>query len=939
MQMRRAIRRWITGDADRSVRLHAREKAANAFLADVHLRHVKFGTNSVDADDVLTFSGTNTILEPASAGQVGFSVVGGANTDRIKVYDSGTGLAAAGVRDVSYVEDLDALALPDLSDTTITSADTYQGLYWNTSTWQNKFKRSLAGLTAPTATDDSTANYELGSEWFASIRGVLYGCWDATASSAIWEVVGNNATTFVVSKQRGAKYGTIQSAIDAAETALAAATIFRALIEVGPGSWTEDITITYGGVNLVASDSGFVNSVSNPPDHTTTINGALLLDIDSGTDLHVMIRGIHFTEDAADATSTATIRGANKPLVLFDNCKISREGASTGDAIDMSNTDGSGTKLYMRDTTVVCGVSNTGKVLRNGGSSSTGGSVVMSHCNLTHNGGGSTQVFANWQHGVDIYAEDSTFVSSGADCFAMSQVSVAGTEFLPDLKNCNIEGPVGVTYFDTTGGFTHDGRGVGTTWNCSTGPMTFVASTIVEWSYSNESFYTGSVTTFPGSVTRTSLELGASVSVALDDLTDVNAGSPTRGDFMVYKGLVSPSSDYVLTALWTPYIVGKDPNSPYTVIQNAVNACVAAGGGTILIGPGTYTEDLVINSSGVEITLIGIGVTGAKDHDVDSGDVIIVSSSGSTGVLPLDYTITTTADSALRVRNITFKYTGTIVDNACVEINGNSTTGKHFVHFKSCRILKINASGNGNQQGALKIINVPASTDLECVFEDCYIFIDPSSATTFFSSQIYTVYISTTGVFPATFIGCDIRQSTTNASWQNTNGGNITIVHSGSGGVDLTVRDCDITNSSTNTVYAPNGIQRSGAHVFGFLVVENSRFDVHGNGILYGLSSTNAEPHRILGNYFSYSRSTLNGRYGVQMNGASTATNQLDAHRNTFEPHDAGSTNAMILGQTINVNHAYNSYLGGAATGTGNNQIRTTGSATFFLDDEPTPTA
>jgi hypothetical protein len=99
---RQAIRQAITGSASRSASLHLREKAANWLLDDVHVHRLRFGYNSVELSDIILFESAT----PNAEAEMGFSVAGGAGTDRVQVYDTGTGLGAAGVRDVAYLADL-----------------------------------------------------------------------------------------------------------------------------------------------------------------------------------------------------------------------------------------------------------------------------------------------------------------------------------------------------------------------------------------------------------------------------------------------------------------------------------------------------------------------------------------------------------------------------------------------------------------------------------------------------------------------------------------------------------------------------------------------------------------------------------------------------------------------------------------------------------------
>lgn len=56
---------------------------------------------------------------------------------------------------------------------------------------ENKY----TGTVAPSVTDDSAANFEVGSKWFNALTGIEYICQDATAGAAVW-VRQDNADFF-----------------------------------------------------------------------------------------------------------------------------------------------------------------------------------------------------------------------------------------------------------------------------------------------------------------------------------------------------------------------------------------------------------------------------------------------------------------------------------------------------------------------------------------------------------------------------------------------------------------------------------------------------------------------------------------------------------------------------------------------------------------------
>lgn len=60
----------------------------------------------------------------------------------------------------------------------------------------------------------------------------------------------------------------------------------------------------------------------------------------------------------------------------------------------------------------------------------------------------------------------------------------------------------------------------------------------------------------------------------------------------------------------TPFTVGPVGQAGYQTIQSAINAANTAGGGTVYIQPGTYTENLTLYTA---VTLVAVAVLGATD--------------------------------------------------------------------------------------------------------------------------------------------------------------------------------------------------------------------------------------------------------------------------------------------------------------------------------------
>lgn len=55
---------------------------------------------------------------------------------------------------------------------------------------QFAFKNNITATTAPSATDDSSKGYEVGSSWINQTTDTAYICVDATVGAAIWGVDG-----------------------------------------------------------------------------------------------------------------------------------------------------------------------------------------------------------------------------------------------------------------------------------------------------------------------------------------------------------------------------------------------------------------------------------------------------------------------------------------------------------------------------------------------------------------------------------------------------------------------------------------------------------------------------------------------------------------------------------------------------------------------------
>lgn len=234
------------------------------------------------------------------------------------------------------------------------TANSYQGLYWNTSAWQPKFRQSINGVSFPTTGDDSADNYEQGSLWFNTVRGVVHGCWDATASNAIWEVIGNSPTTFVVSKQRGAKYGTIGDAVSAAQAAIGAAAIDYATILIGPGEWSENVTITTSGIQLVGQAPVLMSIDqlnTSALVYGTKINGRVQAVL--GTGEYFAMKNLHVYYGGASTTAAVLVSQSSATDGVFNFENLLIENNNTGTANEAFQFTNVNEQVSMRNVTVL----------------------------------------------------------------------------------------------------------------------------------------------------------------------------------------------------------------------------------------------------------------------------------------------------------------------------------------------------------------------------------------------------------------------------------------------------------------------------------------------------------------------------------------------------------------------------------------------------------
>lgn len=168
------------------------------------------------------------------------------------------------------------------AQTSVTQADFVEDLrpLWG----QGTQRQNYSATTAPTATDDSSAGYGVGSVWINVTLDNVYQCADATPSSAVWvQLDGAGFTDFVVAGDSGT-----------------------------PQTISDGDTLTFEGINGIAT-------VATAPDTIQIDGGAFVqsftVDGDTGTPQTinngntVTFEGTGGIATVAKATDTVEING------------------------------------------------------------------------------------------------------------------------------------------------------------------------------------------------------------------------------------------------------------------------------------------------------------------------------------------------------------------------------------------------------------------------------------------------------------------------------------------------------------------------------------------------------------------------------------------------------------------------------------------------------
>src|SRR5690606_904709 len=128
----------------------------------------------------------------------------------------------------------------------------------------------------------------------------------------------------------------------------------------------------------------------------------------------------------------------------------------------------------------------------------------------------------------------------------------------------------------------------------------------------NSAVDTGAITPFTttssGELTLEDININTSNSTAIAGTGGVTFGNVSYADSCVVAGTITQTYERAIGRM-SPYIVG--PSGNFATIQAALDAANAAGGGTVYVQPGTYTEDLTLYSM---VTIVGLtGVPALQD--------------------------------------------------------------------------------------------------------------------------------------------------------------------------------------------------------------------------------------------------------------------------------------------------------------------------------------
>jgi hypothetical protein len=657
------VRERVTGDPDRPVDLHFREKAVNWLVRDVHLHKVRFGHNSIELTDIISFDNAT----PDAATEMGFSLVGGAGTDRATIYDTGTALGgAAGVRDIGYVQEVGG----KLRKFDTLNSSTGQGKQIR---WDEDAVASLSGVEPQSvAASDPSINYFLnntplrpnsititgtGGESLTdspidAINGslvgagnnfasgsvnyptgqiqIIYGGGGATGASTLTNDYGYETGQFVnsfgdlgpyvVGPEDGDPYNSISAAVAAAPNG---STIF-----VKPGTYTETAAIATAnevfikGVGVDADTGNHTvqtNSTSVRVDFTTSGDGGFIFAARATLEnIEVNTDGI-----AALFLTTSCERAQIKNCRLYAT-NLTASG-QTGNAI-YNLQQGTNSSLVIDNSFVRAEhvVANTGSCVdmsRNAGSGSNPELHIVNNSVLEHLDGNTIYL----QEG-SVYVQDSELRGRfEIEPVIGTYIGTVRTQYTRLVANANEE-CVAITN-PALNPIPNPPEFFYTIFEIPTGAVGINAvSGIVTCYVNGGAIFTGAGgTRTAGSITLALLDEVSNATHFHEEPLDITGKA--AGNVPIYN---QTAGQWEMGDILTPYVVGPDDTDPYNTVAAAVTAANAdttreprvilikpKGGAYIESGPITINRSMVIKAIGsgtwtqdrVAIQFAGTGFT------------------------------------------------------------------------------------------------------------------------------------------------------------------------------------------------------------------------------------------------------------------------------------------------------------------------------------------
>ena len=401
------------------------------------------------------------------------------------------------------------------------------------------------------------------------------------------------------------------------------------------------VMIMASGVNFGDTNHGFtVNAGVNE-------NAAILL----GAVANVHIEGNTIVGNATGAANNLTqdlLGGGNTNLIIENNIfsgtadqlvyingEVNTSPADNSHNVQLTNNQFSGTAVD--DGALVVLDADTSSVTGNTFNGTGGAALVLQQAGNTVSG---TNSFASFGTGTDIVTADTTFSLAGlpnaenlAGEFATGGVTFTGNGLAnhisgnvnwfavdPEDYDDNLSGAGGNDHLEGLGGDDTLTGGAGN-------------DTIEGGAGFDVANYSGNQDDYTGSFDGTTVTL-----------TDNRGGSPDGTDTITGVGRAHFADHDVLLVT---------PGGDFSTIQAAINA--ANPGDTIVIGPGTYHENITINKAGLTLTGAAAGVVIAGTFRADNS---ITGSTAAFFTTATSYStasgngVTITADN-VRLQNLT----------------------------------------------------------------------------------------------------------------------------------------------------------------------------------------------------------------------------------------------------------------------------------------------